>query len=51
MIFFSILSVIDHLGFAIEPSSFSSRFIIGKRQYNNTYEVLFRHLVRKRWLS
>ena len=29
---------------------FSSRFIIGKQQYNNTYEVPFRHLVRKRRL-
>ena len=45
------LLVMDHLGFAIEPSSFSSRFITGKREYTNTYEVLFRHLVRKRWLS
>ena len=51
MIFFSMLLVMDTLGFAIEPSSFSSRFIIGKRQYSNTYKVLFRHLVRKRWLS
>ena len=47
------LLIMDTLGFAIEPSSDSSRFIhiIGKQQYNNTYEMLFRHLVRKRWLS
>ena len=51
MILFSMLLVMDHLGFAIEPSSFSSRLIIGQRQYNNTYEVLFRDLLRKRWLS
>ena len=33
--------VMDHLGFTGEPSSFNSRFIIGKRHYKNTYEVLF----------
>ena len=33
--------VMDKLGFSTEPSSFSSRFLIGKQQYNNTYEVLF----------
>ena len=37
------LLVMDTLGFAFEPSSVSSRIIIGKREYNNTYEVLFRH--------
>ena len=31
----------DHLGFTSEPSSFNSRFIIGKRHYKNIYELLF----------
>ena len=35
------LLVMDRLGFAIKPSFFSSRFIIGKQLYNDTYEVLF----------
>ena len=45
------MSFTSHLGFTSESSSFNSRFIIGKRHYKNTYEVLFWHLVRKRWLK